>query len=362
MNEPSSALVPHNLSDLRLKVIESEKVVRAGFRKFSRLRRKVKYQLGILAPPRLDLYVGMGTPTRVEVRGRALEDPPIPPPRVEDTKWENFVRSFRLFESDELADLEIEVRVGGQAKRTTTDAVGFFRVEIDLPEPLSPGQHVFSARPLGHERGEAEEGRFFVPSRDAIFGVISDIDDTILQTHVRSTAKMVWVTLIGNALTRLSFEGAPRLYQGLRRGGNDAPFFYVSRSAWNIHYLLEHFIRHQGFPSGPLSLRDAGLVTPPKELKATKETEATRIIERFSPLPFVLIGDSGQRDAKIYTSLSRKFPGRIRAILIRRVTPPQHALRARAVLEAHEGCPSLLFETDREAIDWCRERGLWKAL
>lgn len=357
-NGPQS-IVPTDSSELRLALMASERAVRTTFRKFSRLRRKAKYRLGWLSPPRLDMYIGMGRPDWAEVRGRALEDPPLAAPAVEDSQWDNFRRSFRLFETDELADLEIEVRIGKDTKVCTTDAVGFFRTELELTEPLHPGFNTFTAQPLGHESAEPIDGRIYVPSPQARFGVISDIDDTILQTHVRNLAKMVWVTLIGNALTRLSFDGAPRLYQGLRAAGNDAPFFYVSRSAWNVHYLLEHFIRHRGFPEGPLALRDAGMITPPAELRGSKRKEAERILARYSPLPFVLIGDSGERDALIYSELSRMYPDRVLAILIRQVTSPRRVERTRALLESHRNCPSLVFRDDAEAVDWCKQHGLW---
>lgn len=361
MQDGSTSLETTQMSELRALLVESEQVARDGLRHIARLRRKLKQRLGLLSPPRLDLYIGMGTAHNAQIRGRALEDPPLRPPSKEDSSWDNFRRSFRLFETDEIADLEVEVCVGDTCARCTTDAAGFFQAEVHLEKPLPSGWNEVTAQPLGHEFARPIVGRLLVPKAGAKFGVISDIDDTILQTHVRNTAKMVWVTVIGNALTRLSFDGAPELYQGLRRGGKDAPFFYVSRSAWNIHFLLEHFIRHRGFPEGPLSLRDAGLITPPSEFRFSKAREAEKILRRYEPLPFVLIGDSGERDAEIYTGLSRKYPGRVLAILIRQVTEARHAARARQWLEEHAGCPSLLFERDTQAQAWCQERGLWHA-
>ena len=52
-----------------------------------------------------------------------------------------------------------------------------------------------------------------VPPADARFGVISDIDDTILETGVQRVGHMVKQTITGSALTRTPFEGAAELYR-----------------------------------------------------------------------------------------------------------------------------------------------------
>ena len=42
-------------------------------------------------------------------------------------------------------------------------------------------------------------------------------------------------------------------------------------------------------------------------------------MEAYPRMPFVLIGDSGQRDPLTYEEMAREFPGRVKLILIRQV-------------------------------------------
>ena len=72
-----------------------------------------------------------------------------------------------------------------------------------------------------------------VPSHAAAFGVISDVDDTILETGVQRVGRMIRQTFTGSALTRTPFPGAAELYRDLADGIN--PVFYVSSSPWNLH-------------------------------------------------------------------------------------------------------------------------------
>ena len=57
-----------------------------------------------------------------------------------------------------------------------------------------------------------------MPGPEAGFGVISDVDDTILETGVQRVARMVKQTITGSALTRTAFPGASELYRDLTAG------------------------------------------------------------------------------------------------------------------------------------------------
>jgi phosphatidate phosphatase APP1 len=206
----------------------------------------------------------------------------------------------------------------------------------------------------------AAECQVLIPSPYARFGVISDIDDTILRTYVRNRARMLYLTLVYNPLTRLSFEGTMELYRGLRECGHGAPFFYVSKSMWNLFPLLESFIAHQSLPRGPLILRQMGLFKPRPSVPH-KANVIAELLELYPQLPFILIGDSGERDLDIYLHAARANPGRIPAILIRNVSPPaQHAaLHEAAQHDVPPGCRVLVFEDTARAIELCSELGYW---
>ena len=92
--------------------------------------------------------------------------------------------------------------------------------------------------------------------------------------------------------------------------------FYVSSSPWNLHGFLHGFLRHRDFPLGPLLLRD---LIGTREGRARKHDRIEEVLDRHPDLPFVLIGDSGEKDPQVYADVVRAHPGRILAVYIREV-------------------------------------------
>jgi phosphatidate phosphatase APP1 len=165
-----------------------------------------------------------------------------------------------------------------------------------------------------------------VPPSTAHFGIISDIDDTVVKTDVANVLSMARLVLLTNAHTRLPFDGVAAFYRALH-GGTDGrnvnPIFYVSSSPWNFYDLLDEVMAVHGIPAGPLFLKDYGLSRRlllsvghrEHKLKAIRE-----ILDAHPHLPFVLIGDSGQHDPEIYRNVVAEYPGRILTIYIRDVS------------------------------------------
>jgi phosphatidate phosphatase APP1 len=336
--------------------------LRHGLRKFAQLRRHYKRKWGLLAPLRIAVYGGYGSPTHVTVRGRVLEERLGAAPTPSDRGLMNLKRAWGQLESDEVPGVGVLVSAAGRVAHAVSDDEGYFVARLELPG-VEPGWLAVEAEiveaPYGFSERVIAQGAVLLPAPGARFGVISDIDDTILRTHVRNKAKMVLVTLLGNALTRLSFDGTTELYQGLLAGGGNAPFFYVSRSMWNIFPLLEHFIDHQKLPRGPLLLRDVSLLSDRRALPH-KEQAIGEILATYPELPFVLIGDTAQRDLDIYLAAARANPGRVLTILIRNVSSQKRAERLRRLAsEAAPGCNALVFDDSRQAIEHCVTLGLW---
>ena len=343
-------------------------------RDFADVRRHIKRRLGLLAPLRIAMYGGNGTPGEMRVLGRVLEEHERAEPRIEDGPFSNFKRSFRQLESDEVANVELELQVQSapnprdlerETARVVTDEDGYFVLRHRFASPATPGWLPLHARvtaaPYPVSALPSAGCEVLIPSPRARFGVISDIDDTILQTYVRNRARMVYLTLVYNPLTRASFEGTAELYRGLRECGDGAPFFYVSKSMWNLFPLLQNFIANQRLPRGPLLLRQVSLFSPrpsvPHKANAIAELLAT-----YPALPFILIGDSGEQDLELYLDAAHANPGRVPVILIRNVSPPaQHAaLEQRAQRSVPPGCRVLVFQDTQRAIDLCAELGFWR--
>ncbi len=334
--------------------------------RWRQFRRLVKHRLGVLDPLRLDVYRGFASDQRVVLRGRALENELPAPADPNDNLFVNLRRSLRLFESDEVPGVQLTVTFADVTCDVVTDSEGYFDVEVPLTQAPRAGWLPSAVEVRGGDLEQSREvvgvGQVLVPPANARFGVISDIDDTILRSHVQSRARQVYVTLLGNSISRLSYPGTPELYRGLERASQGGPFFYVSRSAWNVHVVLERFIERQGLPLGPLLLRDIGLLPRRSASASHKPREIERVLSMYPNMPFVLIGDSGQGDADTYTALARQHPGRVLAILVRNVSNnrcrrrTEHHLRQRCPA----GCDHLVFDTADAARDFCRARGLWQ--
>lgn len=291
-------------------------------------------------PPRhfrIEAYGGHGGPHGVVVRGRVLDD--LPP--TEATEGEGVGaavrRSLASFVTHELPGVPLRVEVGGESAEVETDGEGYFtaRLRPGATAPASPRTTgtVTLARPWRGLTGDhATPVDVHVTGPGARFGLLSDVDDTILETGVQRVGLMVAQTLTGSALTRTPFAGAPELYRDLAAGVN--PVFYVSSSPWNLHGFLAAFLRHRGFPPGPLLLRDLLGTAAGREQKHDRIRE---VLALHPDLPFVLLGDSGEHDPQVYADVVREHPGRVLAVYIREVRLDPGDGRVEAVSESWAG-------------------------
>ena len=82
---------------------------------------------------------------------------------------------------------------------------------------MDPGTVALAAPYRGLTEPHTTPVEVLVPGPDARFGVMSDIDDTLLETGVQRVGRMIKQTFTGSALTRTPFPGAPELYRDLAR-------------------------------------------------------------------------------------------------------------------------------------------------
>jgi phosphatidate phosphatase APP1 len=290
---------------------------------FDRVLWGLRRRFGHLGPLQVVTYRGFGTAERAVLRGRVVEASVLERSLPADSAFRSFRRMLRRFFSREVPDASVCAELGDGTVRATTDDEGYFDIPVVLPQLADARDwqtaevEVVAApvRGLVPVRATAE---LLIPGGAAELGIISDIDDTVLQTHVTQKLKMIWVTLSGSAFTRMPFEGTSELYHALaagRSGHANNPVFYVSKSPWNLYDFLVDFLDHHQLPRGPLLLRDMGLrEAPPVDHKSAA---VCQLLDTYPTLPFVLLGDSGERDPEIYLETAARYPGRIRAIYIR---------------------------------------------
>jgi phosphatidate phosphatase APP1 len=298
---------------------------------------------------RIDAYLGHGGPEGVIVRGRVLDNPPMTPAMEGEGAGAALRRSLSQFVTDELPGVPLKITVGDATAEVETDDEGYFRAQLRpsaLTDPWQDGEVELAGEYRGLTEPHRTPLRIRVPGPDARFGVISDVDDTILETGVQRVGMMLRQTFTGSALTRTPFPGAAELYRDLT-GAHGNPVFYVSSSPWNLYGFLIGFLRHRDFPLGPLLLRD---LIGNREGRARKHERIAEILDLHPHLSFVLIGDSGEKDPEIYADIVREHPGRILAVYIREVRLDPGDGRVEAVTDSWDHDVPFVLAADTDAV------------
>lgn len=170
-----------------------------------------------------------GTQSHFYARGRALEDEEID---LADKGWFRLlINTYKRFDTDEVGHTTIETTLpDGRTMNETTDNGGYYLIDNAmeglgvLTNEEGWLSYEISYANLSLKRGIKSQNRFpgemLIPNLDASFGVISDIDDTILHTGVASFLKwrVVINTFFRNAAKRIPLKGASEFYHMLHRG------------------------------------------------------------------------------------------------------------------------------------------------
>ncbi|MBU3750081.1 MAG: DUF2183 domain-containing protein [Mycobacterium sp.] len=337
----------------------------------TRRRREKKMKTGAFRGVHVVVYRGFVADNVAKVRVRVMEAPELPG----DSRipyWEVAQSNLQRHAALAIVGAEVELRIGKHSTTEVTDSHGFANFALAVPG-LRAGWHAAHAvltTPLEDGQAAAGTGRVVKPSLKAPFLVISDIDDTILLTGLTEGVAMVARTVLREASERAAIPGMSSLYRGLARGvpsrsGNRRPiptFFYVSTGSWAFYPTLQEFVQIRGFPVGPMFLTDWGPTE--RYLRRSgaehKRTSIRRLLQAYPGMSFVLIGDSGQRDALTYEEMAREFPGRAELILIRQVGDDERnaELRSRSAELRAEGIPLYLVPDALHAAEVAHRAGL----
>jgi phosphatidate phosphatase APP1 len=324
-------------------------------------------------PLQIIAFQTYGTVNHIYLRGRALEDENID--LEQKGAFKLLFNAWKRFGTDEIKNTTIRVKLENDTFiYTKTNKDGYFIIDEkvdDISAYVNEEGWVkleFSYDNEHIKRSIQLQNRFpaemLVPSAKASFGVISDIDDTILHTGLVSVLK--WRVLINTLLTsagkRLALEGAPEFYHLLHRGktGDEAnPIFYVSHSPWNLYRYLEYFLNKNNFPKGPIILRSFPKLfyKRGKGDKPRKQKEILNLLKTYPKLRFILIGDIGQHDPFIYFEIAQLHPTRIAAIYLRSVSHKEKVKQVQQLYEKFKAIPMLLVEDNLQALEHAKMHG-----
>jgi phosphatidate phosphatase APP1 len=292
-------------------------------------------RLGGRRHPVIIPFIGHGSTTRARVGARVVlgreavgpsvipDDPERPEAAPSSPRRRRAVlrASLARFLTAEVPGAPVTIRPPGSRVEVHTNQDGYVDHEVQLPD-VAPG---WLEVDLTGPDGSSAIARVLVVDPRARIGVVSDVDDTILDTGLTRGLEFLRATLLTDVHERTPLPGAAALYRALVESPDRVrrPIFYVSTSPWNLHEMLLQFVTMRGFPLGPLLLTDwgpshAGLFRIGAQ--AHKIGLVRRLLGEHPQLKLVLIGDSGQEDPEIYATIARESPDRVAAIYIRHTT------------------------------------------
>ena len=299
------------------------------------------------APVRIQPYFGHRSRNRLLLSARALKSGK---PQFENAGRLQAMRTMLAqFASREAEGVEVRLEIdlaeGGKEVFTrVTDKEGFVHFDIELDPKLALPERtmwdVVALRWRNEDGEQCVEGHVLAPSEATRLAVISDIDDTIIETGITSGFRSImknWKRVLAQLPEeRIAVPGADAFYGALGGGAvlhegeasaekhvsaTNRPFFYISSSPWNLYSYLVAFQKVNNLPLGPLKLRDWGFNRETLGRKghgAHKSAAIREILAMYPDIRFALIGDDTQGDLPAYGEAVREYPGRIAAIFLRK--------------------------------------------
>jgi len=265
-------------------------------------------------------------------------------------RWRALCTMLAQFASHEIAGLYVSLRLNspnGASREfsAASDKEGFvhFDVELDdwqLPAGARWERATFTWSYDGVD--SCAEAHLLAPDAAANLGVISDIDDTIIETGITGNVRALmrnWKrVLMQMPEERIAVPGVVGFYNAL--GGNsaldegsadlesspgeptDRPFFYVSSSPWNLYSYLVAYKKSRKLPLGPIAMRDWGLNSETfgsSSHGTHKHNAIGHILDLYPEIQFVLIGDDTQGDLIAFGQIVKDYPGRIATVFVRTI-------------------------------------------
>ena len=283
-------------------------------------------------------FIGHGSTERVRIGARVAmghpdavtEDDLAPGPR---SRRQVLLAGLSRFFTIELPGAHVAIRIPAGVRHVRADVEGYVDAVVERPG-LEPGWHEAE---LTLQAGTAARAKVLVVDPRADVALVSDVDDTILETGLTRGLAFLRATLLTETADRAPLPGSAALYRALvaPHSGVCRPVFYVSTSPWNLHGTLLEFIALRAFPLGPLLLTDWGPGHGNLFRIGAREHKIgliTQILDEHPGLGLVLVGDTGQLDPEIYAAVAEAHPDRIRAVYVRR--PPGPTLRRDAEVRA----------------------------
>ncbi len=339
-----------------------------------KLKYSYKQRFSLFKKPVIMPFLGYAGEEKVVIMGCVVEETKISRHKFPKNKWKNIADIANRYWGIYIPFVRIKISYNGDEQIVKANEKGIFEIIIDRS---AKNENIHEHNTEIHyeiidtiipsqEKIEATGNIMNTNENTAQYGVISDIDDTILVSYATSKLRKLYILLLKNAKSRVAFSGIAAFYKALRNGTNheqNNPVFYVSNSDWNLYDLIKDFCDINEIPNGPLILKqyrkNLFIFVKTKDVTRHKFQHIRRILNVYGNMKFILIGDSGQHDPEVYTTIAKEYPQRILAIYIRNIGLKSKLLRVERFAEETQkiGIPMLLVKDTEEAAKHAAENG-----
>ncbi|WP_296137670.1 App1 family protein [uncultured Tessaracoccus sp.] len=269
-------------------------------------------------------YTGYGSSELIRVLGRVVLVPPKEDALAQAASALLYRRGWRNFFGVSKVDATVTLSIGDVRVPVRADRGGYIDVRVRNPG-LAPGWHTVTIE--GSDGGSAV-AQVQVVGDDVTFGIVSDIDDTILSTWLPRPLLAAWNSFVLTEQARQAVPGIARWYQQLLAAHPGAPIIYVSTGAFSTYPMIRRFQQRHGIPPGPMLLTDWGPTNTGWFRSGTDhKRSALRELARDLPnIRWLLVGDDGQHDPELYAEFAELQPEHVHARAIRELTPREGVL------------------------------------
>ena len=270
-------------------------------------------------------YTAYGDESFARVLGRIVLSPAFADTQL-GRATEEFLRrrGWRNFITAPCVHARYTIRLGDAEVTGTTDRGGYSDHRV-RHHRLAAGWQVGSVQT---EQSERESFGVQVVSSHATFGLVSDIDDTILSTMLPRPFIAAWNSFFRTEAARQAIPGMAVFYDDLLGRHPGAAVMYLSTGAWNTHGFLKRFMRRHRYPEGAMLLTDWG-PTNTGWFRSGQEHKRNALLQLsvdFPGIQWLLVGDDGQHDLNVYSEFAAANPDKVVAIAIRELTPAEQIL------------------------------------
>ena len=268
------------------------------------------------------VYHAYGNTHHLIVQGRMLKKRSYKSADKEDGWMRNLRRKIKQIKTDEIKHTPITLSIHHERFTVKGDDEGYFAFNAHTKQRFNMGYQKIAL----HIRGYHNLHTAYATIIDAapLTGIISDFDDTIIISNVTDKIQLSINTLLKNYKQRVI---VPTILKRFRKilaqnpKGAPSTLFVLSGSPLQLFTPIEHFLNYHHFPKHTLILKkihgdNTDNLTDQFSYKTQK---IEQLIHLYPTMRWILFGDNGEEDARIYAFIKNKYPSKVKNYYIRDV-------------------------------------------